>query len=71
MRLSFRLCVGLGVLLTLFPTIQPALVSYRFSEKIPISQAPGSSVVFEHLTPENGISYLIPSFFLSDRVGSL
>lgn len=54
MRLSFRLVGVLGAFL--FSSIKLALASEGFSENFPVSQAPGLSVVFEHLTIEDGLS---------------
>jgi len=56
MRLSCRLVVLLGVMLVINFSIEPALAIHRSSESVPLSQAPGSSVVFEHVTIEDGLS---------------
>ena len=69
MRLRFCSFVTLGALLLLFSNIQPASASHRFSENFPASQAPRSSVVFEHLTIEDGLSQNAGLALLQDSRG--
>ena len=69
MRLRFRPFINLGALLLLFSSIQPASASHRFSENFPASRAPRSSVVFEHLTIEDGLSQNAGLALLQDSQG--
>src|SRR3990172_1269138 len=58
-------------MLVLVFSIQPALATHRSSESVPHSQAPGSSVVFEHLTIEDGLSQSAGLRLLQDHQGYL
>jgi len=69
MCLHFRLFIALGALLFLFSNIQPASAGHRFSENFPVSQAPGSSVFFEHLTIDGGLSQSAGLALLQDHQG--
>jgi PAS domain S-box-containing protein len=71
MRLSFRLFLCLGVVLVLFFSIHPALATPGKPESFPNVQAPGSSVIFEHLTIEDGLSQNAGLALLQDHQGYL
>jgi PAS domain S-box-containing protein len=71
MRLIFRLIVTVGVMFVIFFNIQPALAAPCSSESFPLSQASGSSVVFEHLTIEDGLFQNAGLALLQDHQGYL
>jgi PAS domain S-box-containing protein len=71
MRLIFRLIVTVGVMFVIFFSIQPALAAPCSSESFPLSQASGSSVVFEHLTIEDGLFQNAGLALLQDHQGYL
>jgi PAS domain S-box-containing protein len=71
MRLIFRLIVTVGVMFVIFFSIQPALATPSSSVSFPLSQASGSSVVFEHLTIEDGLFQNAGLALLQDHQGYL
>jgi PAS domain S-box-containing protein len=71
MRLIFRLIVTVGVMFVIFFSIQPALATPSSSVSFLLSQASGSSVVFEHLTIEDGLFQNAGLALLQDHQGYL
>ena len=67
----FRSIIGMGVILFLVSSASIAQAHPGSFDTVPVSQAPGSNVIFEHLTIEDGLSQNAGLALLQDHQGYL